>query len=141
MSSIRLILCVLIMFVPVLAHADAINWANGYWGLNDIDMDAQFAERNCKDSPVHIRIDAENLAYWSQIGDQTPREGIISNVTDQGFTLVYDNEERRMTDGRLHIWHITFVDQDTFYWVRDDWKVKGLRNRTNKRYRCMLQIS
>lgn len=131
----------LMLLTPQIAHADALKWADGYWGTHAYKADTVSDQRNCKDSPVHIRIDVEERTYWSKIGDQDPRTAKISQISKQGFTIKYNNEERLMDDGRPHIWTLHFVDQDTFYWVREDWKAKGPTHKTAKRYRCSPLIS
>lgn len=136
-----LIIGLAICLTPSLAQADALNWANGSWGLDKFDGDTDYNDRNCKDSPVTIRVNAEDKTYWSKIGDEEPRTAIITDVSEHGFTLKYDNETRHMSDGQLHIWSLHFVDEDSFYWVRDDWKAKGPTHKTAKRYRCRLEMS
>jgi len=123
------------------ANADALNWANGYWGLDQRDLDADYKERNCSESPVEIRIDVINKSYWSQIGDDEPRTGVIIQNESQSFTIKYDNETRLMNDGQPHIWTINFIDENTFYWVREDWKALGPRHKTANRYRCLMEMS
>ena len=124
------------------AHANPLDWATGYWGISPRDMHSEdYEDRNCSDSPVQIKINGGAPQYWSQIGEETPRTATISAITETGFTLEYDNETRRMDNGRLHIWHIEFIDADTFFWIRDDWKKDGSYSRTVRRYRCEMRVS
>lgn len=146
MTFLLRLLTGLFILTPMLfggnANADALDWATGFWGLNETDWDVDdYVDRNCKDSPVEISIDRESMSYWSKIGDKKPRKAKISNVTDKSFTLEYSNETRLMADGRPHIWTIRFENSNKFYWIREDWKLKGPSHKTAPRYRCMLQIS
>ncbi|NNE56734.1 MAG: hypothetical protein HKN36_01380 [Hellea sp.] len=124
------------------ANADALDWANGYWGVSPKDLTSEeYKDRNCEDRPVSINIDRENNIYWSQIGDDTPRSAAISDITRTSFTLNYVNETRTMDDGRLHIWTIQFSNADSFYWIREDWKSDDTARGTVMRYRCEIKIS
>ncbi len=133
---------VILLAVSHTAQADVLKWAEGFWGLDETRWDAEdYKERNCTDSPVEIRIDRESMTYWSKIGDNQPRTAIITDVTDKGFTLKYENETRLMDDGNLQVWTISFADRNKFHWIREDWKVLGPQHKTAPRYRCMLEMA
>jgi len=129
-------------FLSSSAHADALNWAEGYWGVSPKDLKSEeYKDRNCEDRPVKIQIDKDKKIYRSQIGNDQPRSAMISDITKTSFTINYDNETRIMSDGRLHIWTIQFLDADSFYWIREDWKSDDWARGTVMRYRCEINIS
>jgi len=132
-----LITIALILAFSESAHANSLEWANGYWGVNPKDLSSHESnERTCDANPVEINIDAKNSLYESRIGTDESRTAVISNVTPNAFTIRYHGEKRVMEDGRKHVWTIKFIDEDTFYWVREDWKSLGPNHRTPLRYRC-----
>lgn len=107
------------------AHANAIDWANGAWGIDvdnvpeGIDAKALDKLRGCATSPVWITADRDTLRYTAvHSGEEGFKsESPILSSEKRWISLQYDGETRRMKNGDLQMWHMVFVSEDKFYWV------------------------
>ncbi|CAM3690239.1 hypothetical protein [Litorimonas haliclonae] len=107
------------------AQADPLEWANGAWGI-DVEtvpdgLDAAQLDklRGCDGSAVMINTDRDTMRYQAiHTGeDDLKAKAPILDIGPQWLSLRYDDETRLMKNGDLQIWHMFFVDEDTFYWV------------------------
>jgi len=114
-----------IWFSAITAQADPLDWANGAWGIDveTVPENLNAAEldklRGCEGSAVLISTDRENMRYKAVHTREDDLEATapILNVGPQWLSLRYDGEERRMENGEPQIWHMFFIDKDTFYWI------------------------
>lgn len=107
------------------AHANALDWASGAWGvdLENLPEDADAKELNrfegCANSPLIISVDKELKTYEAvHTGqDNFKATSPILSVNTLWISLQYDDETRTMKNGELQIWHMFFVSPDKFYWI------------------------
>lgn len=138
--------CILINLIGVSAHASAVDWAQGSWGVSsDKKEEKQFG---CNVAPLVVNIDTEKMRYQGtrRDGDKDApllldRAEILS-ITDKGITIQYDDEDRLMTNRDLQIWIMFFINPDEFVWIRQDWLKDGeVTGATASRHRCRTQVS
>jgi len=101
---------------------NTLSLAEGNWGIQSVndagDANASGNLRRCGTSPVIITIDRKALRYKAvYTGENFTAQGTILKATARYLSVQYDNEERLMGNGKPHIWHMVFVENDKFYWV------------------------
>ena len=107
------------------AQADPLDWANGVWGTDIETMPegtdgSEFDEsRVCDGSAVLISTNREDMRYEAvHTGEGNLKaKASVLNVGSKWLSIRYDDEERLMENGEPQIWHMFFLDQNTFYWV------------------------
>ena len=142
-NSIFIVAVSTIIF-PVIANANAINWANGQWALDPLFADKEELEAyNCTNSPMQVDINADKTRYQFQHIGVEPGKADILTFDANSVTIKYDGEERVMDDGKQQIWVMHFIDEDHFAWVRQDWIIDGtIKGATKLRIRCeLLEVS
>ncbi len=121
-------------FAPCV-HANILDWANGTWAAPDDDPDA--GDFICSKKPMTASTNASTQRYRVDYFDGSGESADILQVDGKSFALQYDGEERVMDDGQIQIWHMYFIDKNTFVWVRDDWiKDNKITGYTARRIRC-----
>ena len=117
------------------ALADPLTWAPGQWAIHpdhvaemakvsDVppeEMDEFIRTFSCGgEANERIRIFDEGTRYESRSGfgdDEWASVSDITQVTPRSFAVQYEGEERMMPNGEPQVWHMVFVDEDTFMWV------------------------
>lgn len=128
----------LLLFIPVNAFANSVEWANGQWALDpEYASPEHLKDYNCKNSPSTIETNPETKTYKITYDNKSGDTAQILSSSDRYFEIKYDGEERTMDGGEPHIWFMFFTDEDHFVWVRKDWIENGeIKGATPGRIRC-----
>jgi hypothetical protein len=118
------------------AFADPLVWANGTWGADpesvgqDVEFDEGVTEEEVEaykresvcggKNVLKVSVDKEGLNYVSYLGEQRDTSR-ITDIRPRSFAVKYDGETRMMRNGEPHVWHMLFLDRDSFVWVLDEW--------------------
>lgn len=148
----RLISLTVCFFVTLSSHAwsqvgaSPLILAEGSWELvpNDDPQSKELEKsRKCEVKPLRVEIDPDTKRYIGIFGDnEHVDKADILRVGDTFLTIKYDNEERKMDNGELQVWHMLFTSPDVFVWVRQDWVVDGkVKGATQARRRCTAPIA
>ncbi len=108
------------------ASADILDKVTGHWGINpetigeDQDKKELLDFRGCEKSPVVITVDRKNMRYKAvHTGeDSFESNGDILGIEKLWISIRYDDETEKMKNGELNIWHLFFVSEDEFYWIK-----------------------
>ena len=136
----------LIAILPAVAknaHAEGSKWATGSWGwVSSVENDDGLEKYTCSTKPLSIKLDLERKRYSAFRDGDDPISGNILRYGQRMVVIQYDNEERLMDNGELHIWGMFFYNQDEFVWIRQDWMNKdGTFKSTQRLERCLISIS
>jgi len=138
LSTVFLIL----VFYPVSAFANSLDWANGVWALDpQYASKEELLEYSCKANPLTISIDKEKNLFESKHPDSDINKAGITSNSINSLEIQYENEQRVMDNGELQVWVMYFLDKDHFAWVRQDWIIDGkVTGGTTPRMRCPMDL-
>lgn len=139
-----LLLTSVLIVISSEAFADVLDNAEGTWGTIVVDETGEVVTKDyiCDGLPNYIEIDRDKNRFSSRRSDSEIAAANIIEIGENWLKIQYDNEERIMSNGELHVWTLFMTDGDTFHWVREDWIVDGrITNATSARHRCEPAMS
>ena len=128
------------MIAPKEAHAKAMDFANGVWGVVAQNDDEK--PFTCGKSSLTVFIDQATGTYTSKMLGEAEEKARILEYGENFLHIQYIGEERVMENGTLQTWYMFFTDADEFVWVRGDWVKDGeIMGATSPRIRCAPEVS
>jgi len=120
--------------------------AEGSWELVPTD-DPEYKDLEklirCGVEPLNVTINIKAKRYTSQFGDKKEiNKADILEFGENYIKIRYDNEERKMKNGKPQIWYMFFQSDDVFVWIMEDWVVDGeILGSTPARRRCAAPLA